>query len=172
MLFVSSIFTVRLKERRNAIRNEALYLVEMYGLEARLVAIGQQREANSWSIARYWRDVIADVIRYSRPEYRDLVTLGRFDPETIESVRERRVRAQELARAIEFARTVDAEHRAGACPRRKLLGRGRRPCGFREALGDETFSSGFEAASRRNPGGRVGLCGGDRITAFPRRSRQ
>lgn len=172
MLLASLIFSGCLQQKRNAIRKEALYLIEAHSLEAPRVAMERQREANSWSIARYWRQVMADVIHHSRPEIGDVVSLDRLDAEGIESARERRVRAQELARAIEFASTDDVEHRAGTSPEEccwiedaALPNSGRRPA-------TKTFLRTSRPLRVESRAGAAEYAAGDRIKLFQGGSRQ
>ena len=117
MLFGASLWPARFRQRRISIRDEALQLVESYGVDARRVAIRRQLEANTWSTAQYWRRVAAEVTRLS--DCGDCVYLDICVPEeavNCDSARKGRVCAQALARAIEFACADDSDRRAASRP--------------------------------------------------------
>jgi hypothetical protein len=172
MSFSLSALTARLLERRNATRDQAIHLLAAYGADARRVAVQRQLEANSWSIARYWRHVAADVVRHSRQECGDFALLGTLDAEGIGSAWERHVRAQELATAIEFARTDDIERRAGLAAEESDSGEDAALAGLRKRPASKAFVR-ISRPQRQEIHAEAAACAADnRIKAFPRRFRQ
>ena len=157
MSVMSSRFIVRFRQRSDAIKEEAAFLVQAFGVRAYQRALRKELDANSLPAAHYWNRVESEVIRRIR------AARGAADESETSPVIDyepawgERVRAQELASAIEVAhmdrveqdRDLRSERRRS--PRGKAVRDFSSPAASRSALPISARLARLPWARRRCP---------------------